>query len=126
VVRPENVKLFPNLYLNGGHQPVTGFELVYQQNKWYTVNLAGTKRRTASGKYNFVTIAGKIYVHRYGGHLDIARGQPVQYAGEVQFSGRTNRGKLRWWNNQSGHYRPAKGDAIQAGLPIDKFEEWSL
>jgi len=80
---------------------LTRFELVYQQNKWYTVNLewytvnlAGTKRRTASGKYNFVTIAGKIYVHRYGGHLDIARGQPVHYAGEVQFSGRTNRGEL--------------------------------
>lgn len=99
---------------------MTRFELVYQQNKWYTVNFSGTLR-TASGKYNFVTIAVKIYVHRYGGHLDIARGQPVQYAGEVQFSGRTNRGQLRWWNNQSGHYRPANSSAIQAELPIDKF-----
>lgn len=77
--------------------------------------------RTASGKYNFVTIAGKIYVHHYAGHIDIARGQPVQYAGEAQFSGRTNRGTLRWWNHKSGHYRPAKNAAIQAGLPLDKF-----
>jgi len=112
--------LFHNLYPNDPLQPVTRFELVYQQNKWYTVNFTGTLR-TASGKYNFVTLAGKIYLHRYGSHVDIARGYPVQYAGEVQFSGRTNRGHLRWWNNQSGHYQPAKGDAIQAGLPIDKF-----
>jgi hypothetical protein len=121
VVRPENVKLFTNLYPNNGPQPLSRFELVYQQNKWYTFNLAGTKRRTASGKYNFVTLTGNIYLHRYGRHVDIARGDPVQYAGEVQFSGRTNRGQLRRWNNQSGHYQPAKGDAIQAGLPIDKF-----
>lgn len=125
MVQPYYCHLFQNLYPNDAIKLQARFELVSLQRKWYTISSTGTVR-TASGKYNFVTINGKIYIHCYGGHIDIARGQPVQYAGEVQFSGRTNRGKLRWWNNQSGHYQPTKHYATQAGLPLDTFEELLL
>jgi hypothetical protein len=87
---------------------------------------------TAKGTYNYVIQGGRIFVGLAGGqekqgHIDIARGQPVEYAGKIKFgSGRNNRGTLVRWTNSSGHYRPepVRSDwAKEFRLPLDKFED---
>ena len=58
------------------------------------------------------------------GHIDLARGGDVDYAGEIRFgASRRNRGLLGWWDNSSGHYRPLASNAISISdlLPIDLF-----
>lgn len=86
--------------------------------------------RTASGVYNFVTQGGIIFVRRASarvgnsliGHIDLAMGRDVEYAGRLYFSGRYNRGVLRKWKNESGHYRPDAAFMVQANLPLELFE----
>jgi hypothetical protein len=86
--------------------------------------------RTASGVYNFVTQEGIIFIRRASskvggsliGHLDLAMGREVDYAGRLYFSGRTNRGTLRKWTNESGHYRPSSDAKSTAGLPSELFQ----
>ena len=82
--------------------------------KWVTVSSSGDVFN-AKGRYIFVQQNGNITVGRMGvvydsriraGHIDLSGGAPVDYAGEVQFSGTTNPGRLRYWTNGSGHYRP--------------------
>ena len=102
--------------------------LVNRGGKWVEVSPSG-KERTASGSYNFVVQDGVMYGARQATkigqpkvkHIDLARGGEVDYAGEVTFSGRPDRGQVRSWSNASGHYRPEPSAAPQAGLPIDTF-----
>ncbi|MEQ8786488.1 MAG: Ig-like domain-containing protein [Pirellulaceae bacterium] len=99
------------------------FELLKENGKWITRAPDGTTR-SATGKYIFVKQNGRIFVQRDrlpNGHIDIARGQAVDYAGEIRFSGRNNRGILREWTNGSGHYQPPKEYAGDAGLPLNLF-----
>lgn len=49
-------------------------------------------------------------------------GRDVKYAGQIYFSGRTNRGILRKWTNESGHYQPSSEFMSNAGLPEEFFE----
>ncbi|AFZ36517.1 hypothetical protein Sta7437_2998 [Stanieria cyanosphaera PCC 7437] len=49
-------------------------------------------------------------------------GREVDYAGRLYFSGRTNRGILRKWTNESGHYRPPAKFKSMAGLPENLFQ----
>jgi uncharacterized protein with HEPN domain len=99
------------------------------EGKWVTVSESGATR-SATGRYLYVIAEdGTIYVSRripaqIGSeisHAEIAGGRDVLYAGEIQFSGRTNRGTVKGWNNGSGHYRPGADLAHQAGLPMDLF-----
>ncbi|MEJ2044628.1 MAG: RHS repeat-associated core domain-containing protein, partial [Reinekea sp.] len=67
--------------------------------------------RTAKGSYDYIVQDGKIYVgtmkQRGQGHIDIAQGQPVDYAGQITFgSGKNTKGNLNSWDNGSGHYLP--------------------
>jgi hypothetical protein len=86
--------------------------------------------RTASGVYNFVTQSGTIFIRRASakvgnsliGHVDLAMGREVDYAGRLYFSGRTTRGILRKWTNESGHYRPPADARSNACLPEEKFQ----
>lgn len=88
------------------------------------------KNRTASGVYNFVTQGGVVFIRRASakvgssliGHVDLAMGKEVDYAGRLYFSGRTNRGILRKWTNESGHYRPSLDSRSSAGLPDAQFQ----
>jgi hypothetical protein len=69
-------------------------------------------------KYIFVrTTDGELLAHPRFRHPAIAQGQPVLYAGELYF----DNGKLEWWSNGSGNYRPDSGYADQADLPLDQF-----
>jgi len=71
-----------------------------------------------NSRYVFVKMSsGETLMHPRYRHPALAEGRPVLYAGEAQF----DNGKLQWWSNASGNYRPDKGHAVQAGLPMDQF-----
>ncbi len=87
--------------------------------------------RTPKGSYSYIVQNGTVYVGTGGmfqRHIDIARGNPVEYAGRVTFgAGKTTKGVLIFWNNASGHYipeplQPEWGESIK--LPADKFEAY--
>lgn len=95
--------------------------------------------RTARGNYDFVVKDGEIFAVKAKrtmgafGHTEAARGERVNWAGQVQFEA----GQVKSWDDGSGHYRPlssarqpaAPGEppktwrepAVKAGLPDDKF-----
>jgi len=116
-------RLFPNLCPEDVSRECRRFSLVEENGKWYTVNASGTRRFSACGTYPFVvTQEGCLFVtNRRYGHIDIDQGRDVLFAGEIRFSGRTTRGRLCWWSNGSGHYRPPGEYAHQAGLPLELF-----
>lgn len=71
-----------------------------------------------NSRFIFVTMLdGSTLMHQRFRHPTIAQGKPVLYAGEASF----NNGRLEWWSNGSGNYRPDAGHAAQAGLPMDNF-----
>jgi hypothetical protein len=71
-----------------------------------------------NSKYVFVRMqTGDVLMHPTYRHPAMAEGKPVLYAGEAYF----DNGKLEWWSNGSGNYRPDPGHAGQAGLPMDRF-----
>jgi len=80
--------------------------------------------RTARGGYDFVVRDAKIYAVKTKntmgaiGHTEAARGERVQWAGQVEFEA----GEVKTWNDGSGHYRSLSSmrePAVQAGLPDD-------
>lgn len=69
-------------------------------------------------KYIFIRKTdGEILAHQRYRHPALAQGQPVLYAGEMYF----DNGRLEWWSNGSGNYRPDASNADQADLPLDQF-----
>lgn len=71
-----------------------------------------------NSKFIFVrTMDGETVMHQRYRHPVLAQGRPVLYAGEASF----NNGKLDWWSNGSGNYRPDSDHAEQAALPMERF-----
>lgn len=71
-----------------------------------------------NSKFIFVrTMEGEVVMHQRYRHPVLAQGKPVLYAGEAYF----NNGKLDWWSNGSGNYRPDADHAEQARLPMERF-----
>jgi hypothetical protein len=71
-----------------------------------------------NSKFIFVrTMEGEVVMHQRYRHPVLAQGRPVLYAGEAYF----NNGKLDWWSNGSGNYRPDADHAEQAQLPMERF-----
>jgi hypothetical protein len=71
-----------------------------------------------NSRFVFVTNAdGIIRMHPRYRHPVLAEGHAVRYAGEAQF----RHGKLEWWSNASGNYKPDARHATQAGLPMENF-----
>lgn len=71
-----------------------------------------------NSRFVFVTTSsGALLMHQSFRHPALAEGKPVLYAGEANF----NNGRLDWWSNGSGNYRPDIGHAEQAGLPMKQF-----
>jgi len=69
-------------------------------------------------KYIFVrTMTGEMVMHQRYRHPVLAAGKPVLYAGEAYF----NNGRLDWWSNGSGNYRPDADHAEQSNLPMERF-----
>ncbi len=126
------MKKFPNLFPKDIVIPIQRSRLIIRDGKWREITYNG-QDRTASGVYNFVTtIEGIVLIRKasakvgFGGrrisHIDLALGREVNYAGRISFSGRNNRGFLRKWTNESGHYRPTPEFIGNASLPIEFFE----
>jgi hypothetical protein len=126
--QPDAVGKFANLFPEDYPKPVKRSMLEIRDGKWVEVR-KGDEVRSASGTYNFTTIDGKIYAGKLRGgrervgHIDISRGENVDYAGTASFSGRYNRGILRSWSNESGHYKPASEFSSQAGFPEELFQQ---
>ena len=71
-----------------------------------------------NARFTFVTLpGGETLMHQRFRHPVLADGKAVLYAGEANF----NNGRLEWWSNGSGNYRPDPDHAQQAGLPMDNF-----
>jgi hypothetical protein len=71
-----------------------------------------------NAKFTFVKLtSGEMLMHQRFRHPVLAEGRPVLYAGEAHF----NNGRLEWWSNGSGNYRPDADHAAQAGLPTNQF-----
>jgi len=71
-----------------------------------------------NARFTFVKLAsGETLMHQRFRHPTLAEGHPVLYAGEAYF----DNGRLQWWSNGSGNYRPDPDHAAQAGLPVDQF-----
>ncbi|WP_414553372.1 hypothetical protein [Anabaena sp. CCY 0017] len=123
------MRKFPNLFPEDLPIIIQRSQLVLKSGKWREVRYK-REERTASGVYNFVTIEGQVFICRASarvggrpiGHVDLAMGKDVDYAGRLYFSGRTKRGILRKWTNESGHYRPTPELMSNAGLPAELFE----
>lgn len=119
---------FPNLFPEDYPKIIKRSKLEFRDGKWREI-MPNLESRTASGVYNFVTIEGIVFTRRASarvggiliGHVDLAMGKKVDYAGRLYFSGRTNRGILRKWTNESGHYRPSPDAMDGAGLPEALF-----
>lgn len=71
-----------------------------------------------NSRFIFVTtMSGEKLMHQRYRHPTLSEGKPVLYAGEANF----NNGRLEWWSNGSGNYRPDPDHAAQSGLPMDQF-----
>jgi hypothetical protein len=71
-----------------------------------------------NSRFVFVTMmSGETLMHQSYRHPAISAGKPVLYAGEAYF----NNGRLQWWSNGSGNYRPDPDHAAQSGLPMKQF-----
>ena len=85
----------------------------------YRMTQDGSRGQTLpNSRFVFVTNAdGIIRMHPRYRHPVLAEGHAVRYAGEAQF----RHGRLEWWSNASGNYKPDARHAMQAGLPMDNF-----
>jgi hypothetical protein len=102
------LKRFPNLFPKDLPRIIQRSRLVLKEGKWREVT-SKREERTASGVYNFiVTLEGIMFIRRASarvadraiGHIDLAKGEDVKYAGRLYFSGRNHRGILRKWTNR--------------------------
>ena len=120
---------FSNLFPNDPPIIIQRSLLVLKEGKWRELAY-GHQERSASGVYNFVRIDERVFIRKASarvagraiGHIDLAMGKEVDYAGRLYFSERTNRGILRKWTNESGHYRPPPEFMSNARLPEKLFE----
>lgn len=130
------MKTFHNLFPEDSLRFIQRSRLVFKEGKWREVTDKG-EERTASGVYNFVVdLQGIIFIRKASarilgypepiGHVDLAMGKDVKYAGQIYFSGRNKRGILRNWNNASGHYKPQAEFMANSGLPGELFESCLL
>ncbi len=118
-------RLFSNLFPQDTPRSIPIRELSFDGNKWRATGLSGATI-TPNGKYNFVVQNDNIFITRpklggLGGHVDLSRGNPVQFAGEIRFGHGNNAGNLRIWNNASGHFQPPASSSNQAPLPQNLF-----
>jgi hypothetical protein len=94
------------------------FRLEYFFDQYRLYKGAGHGQYVPNSRYVFVRMAsGDTLMHPTYRHPALAEGRPVHYAGEACF----DNGRLLWWSNGSGNYRPDPDHAEQAGLPIDRF-----
>lgn len=127
VVQPKSAsgqpKFYPNLNPAAAALKVDPTEFMHLQSgfdqSFYRMRRGGDHGLLVPNtKYIFVrTMDGDTVMHPRYRHPVLAQGRPVLYAGEAYF----NNGKLDWWSNGSGNYRPDSDHAEQARLPMERF-----
>lgn len=113
-------RLYPNLNpsaaIKVNRDEIGTLQPFFDQYRMTRPDLRGQMMPNA--KFVFVTEdSGTIRMHPRFRHPVLADGRPVRYAGEAEF----RHGRLEWWSNASGNYRPDPRHARQAGLPLDRF-----
>jgi hypothetical protein len=58
-------------------------------------------------------------------HIDLARAEPVNYAGELRIAKVEDKMQVTGWSNPSGHYKPSPDYKHLANLPEDSFRNTS-
>lgn len=127
VVQPKSVsgqpRFYPNLNPAAATLKVDPAEFMHLESgfdqSFYRMRRGGDHGLLVPNtKYIFVrTMDGSTVMHPRYRHPVLAQGRPVLYAGEAYF----NNGKLDWWSNGSGNYRPDSDHAEQASLPMERF-----
>jgi hypothetical protein len=122
---PQNGQ-FLNLYPNDQPNPLERFELLNVNGEW-KIDVNGQLETPQEGAYTFVTQNGKIYVGdgRKPYHIDLSRGNTVDYAGELRLGNVDDTIQVTEWSNSSGHYKPGAAFNNQAGLPVNVFRDAS-
>ncbi len=113
-------KLYPNLNpaaaIPVDRSQIFRLESFFDQYRMHRSNHHG--HYVPNSHYIFVRMAdGDTLMHPVYRHPALAEGRSVHYAGEAQF----DNGRLLWWSNGSGNYRPDADHAEQAGLPLERF-----
>jgi hypothetical protein len=108
------------------HPPMPGprYILVQTESGGFKYQLPSGELRTPKGVFDFVQIGYKIKIapprdDDFSGHLSLSKGADVDYAGTIQFS---QKGGLKWWSNNSGHYQPAPENSSIVNLPHNYFK----
>lgn len=117
---PNHPKIYPNLN-PAAAIPVDRDQIFHLDSFFDQFRMRRAKQHgqyVPNSKYIFVRMAsGVTLMHPNFRHPALAEGDSVQYAGEAYF----DNGRLLWWSNGSGNYRPDPDHAGQAGLPMDRF-----
>lgn len=142
VIPPPSPQLFANLFPEDQPRHVNRARLQQEADGRWSYSSSDGTRRLPQGPYTVVRDSDGVLwgVHqpvgnpprghrrttfdRVAGHVDVARGEPVQFAGEMVFGGRGARGVLRLWTNGSGHYQVPVVAASQSGLPMSLFRDF--
>ncbi|QGQ93740.1 RHS repeat-associated core domain-containing protein [Paenibacillus psychroresistens] len=101
------IKIEPKLYKNTMKEDLPR-SFTNQKLRFVDGKYKNQQGYTAGGTYEFVISANGLVTIGKGGHIDLAYGQDVLYAGEISFS---QKGSFKGWNNRSGHYLPDAADA---------------
>jgi uncharacterized protein DUF4157 len=127
---PDSRPTYGNLYPGETQPSARIVRLVQADNLWYEVGSDGSTHR-AGGNYDFVVKNGEVFALQHKnagigadapGHLTLAEGGRVEYAGQVRFGrGTTTRGVLSEWSNASGHIRPTGELLDSVPFPRSQF-----
>jgi hypothetical protein len=117
---------FYNIYPDDSPNLVLRFELIDTLDGW-TVNIDGKLQQPQSDTYTFITQNDKIYIGqgREPFHIDLARAEPVNYAGELRIAKVEDKMQVIEWSNSSGHYKPSPDYKYLSKLPEDAFRDTS-
>jgi hypothetical protein len=123
--RPQDGQFY-NIYPDDSPDSVLRFELLNTLDGW-TINIDGKLQQPQSDTYTFITQNGKIYIGqgREPFHIDLARAEPVNYAGELRIAKVEDKMQVTEWSNSSGHYKPSPDYKHLANLPEDAFRDTS-
>jgi hypothetical protein len=83
---PQDGKFY-NIYPDDLPNLVLRFELIDTLSGW-KINIDGNLQQPQADTYTFITQNGKIYIGqgREPFHIDLARAEPVNYAGELRIA----------------------------------------
>jgi filamentous hemagglutinin len=105
--------------------PGPRYKLIQTESGDFKYQMPNGELRTPKGTFDFVQVDGEIRIAppkndpNVSGHLSLSKDADVDYAGTVQFS---QKGNLKFWDNNSGHYQPPATSAPVVKLPFDFFK----